>query len=29
MLMFVSDAYILLKAKHIIFACEDVPYSSC
>lgn len=29
MLVLVSDAYILLKANHIIFSCEDIPESSC
>lgn len=27
--MLVSDAFILLKANHIIFSCEDIPESSC
>lgn len=29
MLTLFSDAYILLKANHIIFSCEDIPESSC
>lgn len=29
MLVLLSDAWIFLKAKHIIFACEDIPSSSC